>query len=424
MSGFANRLHMGSFLNRSAYAGPRRFLVIGGAIAVVVAGVVVVSLSGSDAPPTSQVARLPPVNPLPGGLHSDPQMAKLALETDQEQADQAARTGQSYTPPIAPSRLVTLADNPPPVVAPVLPAPPPPATLLVTTPPQPAPVVQTVQYTPPPIAQSTPQPVKLDPQETQVYDDAVKRLLRGWDGRPPHTDVQIQPASATTDSGADDAGNSAAAGGRGSRAGAIASRVSDSSTSRGRLLLPAGRGIFAHTILSVSSDSDGPVILQADSGPIAGDRLIGTFGRATGNGSGSADRLVVRVNSIEHQGHSIGVDGIVTAPDTMETTVASSVDQHYMARFLLPAAAAFVQGLGQALATTSNTVGQLSPLGTTSYVTQLNFPQQVGVGAGAAAQQIGNTLNREAPTNPTVHLEANVSVGVMFLTDVIDTSNR
>ncbi len=68
MSGFANRLHMGSFLSRSAYAGPRRFLVIGGAIAVVVAGVVVVSLSGSDAPPTSQVGRLPAVNPLPGGV--------------------------------------------------------------------------------------------------------------------------------------------------------------------------------------------------------------------------------------------------------------------------------------------------------------------------------------------------------------------
>ncbi len=30
MSGFASKLQMSSFFNRSAYAGPRRFLVIGG----------------------------------------------------------------------------------------------------------------------------------------------------------------------------------------------------------------------------------------------------------------------------------------------------------------------------------------------------------------------------------------------------------
>jgi intracellular multiplication protein IcmE len=159
-------------------------------------------------------------------------------------------------------------------------------------------------------------------------------------------------------------------------------------------------------------------VLQADSGPLAGDRMIGSFGKASSNGAGSADRLVVRVNTIEHAGQSIGVDAIVIAPDTMETTVASSVDEHYIARFALPAAAAFVQGLGQALATTSNTVGVLSPLGGSSYATQLNFPQQVGVGAGVAAQQIGNTLNQQAPRGPTIHLDANANVGVMFLADV------
>ena len=127
---------------------------------------------------------------------------------------------------------------------------------------------------------------------------------------------------------------------------------------------------------------------------------------------------MVRINTIEHQGQSIGVDAIVTAPETMETTVASSVDQHYLARFALPAAAAFVAGLGQALATTSNTVGVLSPLGGTSYATQLNFSQQAGVAAGVAAQQLATTLSQQAPHGPTVHLDANVSVGVMFLADV------
>ena len=98
--------------------------------------------------------------------------------------------------------------------------------------------------------------------------------------------------------------------------------------------------------------------------------------------------------------------------------MASGVDQHYIARFALPAAAAFVQGLGNAIATTSNTTQVLSPLGGATTTTNLNFHQQLGVAAGAAAAQIGSTLLEDAPKGPTITLAANVAVGVMFLTDV------
>jgi intracellular multiplication protein IcmE len=423
MSGFASRLQMSSVFNRAAYAGPRRFLIIGGGVATVAAGIVFVSMSGSSSPLASQVAQLPAVNPLPGGLQSNPQLDKLALAANQEEAAQAAQRGQSYTPPIAASQPIKPLPAAAPVVAPPPPAQPAPEPLRFVPQAPPTPVVQKVQYTPDPVHTSA-QMAPTDPQELQTYDDAVRRLLRGWDGRSPRTDIQIEPTSvsdpAVNGSGARASGDSSAY-----RTSSVGSRLGGGSgTARGRLLVPAGRGVFAHTILSVSSDSEGPVVLQADSGPLAGDRMLGVFGKAASNGTGSADRLAVRINTIEHQGQSIGVDGIVTAPDTMETTVASSVDQHYLARFALPAAAAFIQGLGQALATTSNTNGVLSPLGGTSYTTQLNFPQQVGVGAGVAAAQIGNTLNREAPTGPTIHLDANVNVGVMFLADVNETARQ
>jgi intracellular multiplication protein IcmE len=424
MSGFASKLQMGSIFNRSAYAGPRRFLIIGGVVLVVATTVTYVSMSGSSSPLSSQVARLPAVNPLPGGLQSNPQQDKLALATNQEQADQAVRHGLSYTPPIAASQPLKPLPKPISVVAPpastalTLPTPP------AVTQPARAPATQPLPYTPDPMIHTVAQTAQVDPQEQQAYNDAVRRLLRGWDGRSPRTDIQIQHSAndvststaASRPSGTDGGSIRNASVGSG-----IASRSSGSGAA-GRILMPAGRGVFAHTILAVSSDSDGPVVLQADSGPLAGDRMIGSFGKATSNGTGSADRLVVRINTIEHQGQSIGVDAIVTAPETMETTVASSVDQHYLARFALPAAAAFVQGLGQALATTSNTVGVLSPLGGTSYATQLNFPQQIGIGAGAAAQQLGNTLNQQAPRGPTVHLDANVNVGVMFLSDVHEST--
>jgi intracellular multiplication protein IcmE len=107
MSGFASKLQLSTIFNRSAYAGPRRFVIMGSGVAVVAAAVVYVSLSGSAAPLTTRLTRLPAVNPLPGGLQSNPEQDKLALETNQEQADQAAKRGLSYTPPIAASPPLT-----------------------------------------------------------------------------------------------------------------------------------------------------------------------------------------------------------------------------------------------------------------------------------------------------------------------------
>ena len=149
-----------------------------------------------------------------------------------------------------------------------------------------------------------------------------------------------------------------------------------------------------------------------DSGPIAGDRMLGSFAR-------QGDRLIIHIGTIIHQGEELTADGVVIAPDTMEASVASDVDQHYLTRFILPAAAAFVEGLGNAIATTSNTTAVLSPLGGATTSTNLNFRQQLGVAAGTAAAEIGSVLNQAAPKGPTVSLEANVSVGVMFLQDVV-----
>src|SRR5271166_2371948 len=134
--------------------------------------------------------------------------------------------------------------------------------------------------------------------------------------------------------------------------------------------------------------------------------MLGSFTRED-------ERLVIRVAKVIHNGEEISVDGIVVAPATMEAGVASSVDQHYLTRFLLPAAAAFVQGLGQAIAQ-SNTTSVISPLGSVTGFSQLNPGQQAGVGAGVAAQKFGQILDKAVPTGPTVTLDVGSSVGVMF----------
>ena len=105
-----------------------------------------------------------------------------------------------------------------------------------------------------------------------------------------------------------------------------------------RVLIPAGRGVYARTVTAGSSDQGGPVVVEALSGPIAGDRMIGGLERRE-------DRLVVSLKSLTLQdGRSVPIDALLVAPDSMETAVASSVDHHYIERFGLTGRRCFRRG--------------------------------------------------------------------------------
>ena len=259
------------------------------------------------------------------------------------------------------------------------------------------------------------------PADDPAFRAAVNGLFGAWQGRPGQTTVTLAPSSAAAVEGNEDGRGGAGPFARPASTARVtrpATTETDgpapgSGARQGRVLMPAGRGLYAHTVLAVSSETGGLIVLQADSGPIAGARLIGSFNRA-----GQSNRLVVRVTRVQYQGQTIQADGIVVAPDSMETAVATNVDQRMLERFVLPAAAAFIAGLGQAVATTSNTYGQLNPLGGTSFITRLNPEQQLAVGAGVAAQQVGRALEQAAPRGPTIHLAANAPVGIMFLQDL------
>ena len=415
------RLPSGQVFNAAGRAGPRRLAVIALLSTATVVMVVVVALSGRQAPVLSRDARLKAIDPLPGGLHSTPEQDALALSATDAQAQTALQRGSSYTPAMAPSQ---------PAQAVPLPAEPssPPETVaqsptFVGRPHRPLPrIAQPAVFAglPPaatePGTQLRPIPVAAtgeDAQSQQVYAKQIGDMFSQWGGHAPRTDVVISSPSRQDSPGANDPPDGRVGGRSGDAASAMP--VSTKTAEAGDILIPAGRGVYAHPILSLSSDEASPAVFQADSGPIAGDRMLGTFSK-------ESNRLIIHISSIVHNGENISCDGVVTAPDTMEASVASQVDEHYVSRFILPAAAAFVQGLGQALATTSNSVAVLSPLGGATTSTNLNFHQQLGVAAGAAAQQIGSTLNQETPRGPTISLEANVSVGVMFLSNVTSHS--
>jgi intracellular multiplication protein IcmE len=394
------RLPARRILNATGNAGPRRLIVLAAAAVAVLTLVAVVAMRGGHNSAPSHDARLKPVDPLPGGLHSTPEQDALAHQADGARAQDALQQGISFTPPMMPSVKVL---PPPPEVEKAAP----PADTL-SHPPAFTGRATHISF-PAPGTGSPPIDTAAGNANTAAaeaaYGKAIGDLFSQWSGRMPRTDI-VLPAAGNGVSGNGADPPSPATSDRPATPGPAVLR------DPAEILIPAGRGVYARPILAVNSDATSPVVLQADSGPIAGDRMIGTFAK-------QADRLVIHISTVIHQGQSISTDGVVVAPETMEAGVASGVDQHYLARFLLPAAAAFVQGLGQAIATTSNTATVLSPLGGAAYATHLNLNQQFGVAAGAAAGQIGTVLAQAAPKGPTISLDANVAVGVMFLSNVV-----
>ena len=270
------------------------------------------------------------------------------------------------------------------------------------------------------VAQAQPAAQPGGPQQPQQggpqinpYQAAIAQVLAGWGSKAQVTEVVLKPEDEQRT-----AGNGAGSGGghTGGQAlvqnaavqGPVPNALRLGGRPGGRVLMPAGRGVYARTVLAASSDQGGPVVVEALSGPVAGSRMTGGFERRE-------DRLVVRLDSITlPDGQQQRIEALVIAPDSMETSVASSVDQHYASRFILPVAAAFVSGLGQAIAQ-SNTTSNLSPFGSVTGFSRLNLGQQLGVGAGVAGTQLSDILREAAPKGPTVRLDANVNVGVVFL---------
>ncbi len=402
--------------------GPRRLAIMGTAATLILATVGGFALVSTPTAPVSKAAKVPNADPLPGGPNGSPYFNQLAREQAKEHGRQAEAAGRSYVAPLEgstppePTPRIVIADPVIPVPVPRSKPTPPPAVTMQANPFVPpasgTPASASVQR----VSDTNPQP-KVDEQQVAAYDAAMKALFTRLNGKAAETknwekkEEAAERGSQTERGGQPENGPDGLARTRNVSTNATSSTSSLPASRRaGRVLMPADRGVYAVNKLAMSSDGGGPVIVEAGSGPIAGDRMRGAFEQ-------KGDRLVVMLTSLTHNGRDIPIQAIVVTPDTMETTVASRVEQHYLERFALPAAAAFVAGLGQALAQ-SNTTSVLSPFGGATGFTRLNLGQQLGVAAGASGAQIGQTLQQSAPKKATVYLDANTPVGVVFLATV------
>lgn len=182
--------------------------------------------------------------------------------------------------------------------------------------------------------------------------------------------------------------------------------AASSGKSKRRPLVAAGRGVYGHAVLTANSDIGGQALVEIDSGALIHARVSGAFQRKDNFLVIKFDKLMIG------DADPIGISAYAVSPDTAETGVASDVDEHIATRIILPTAAAFVEGLGNAMQNT-NTSSYTSGVGLASF-THLTLPQQMGVAAGKAGQQLGQILQQATPQQATVWLRSGDPVGVVF----------
>jgi intracellular multiplication protein IcmE len=179
-------------------------------------------------------------------------------------------------------------------------------------------------------------------------------------------------------------------------------------------IVPAGKIEYAQMILEANSDIPGPVVALIASGQFNGGKLLGKF-------TSQEEYLVITFDTlVTKKGTSVPVNAYAIDPATSLTGVATDVDHRYLKRIILPAAAKFVEGLGEAYAETTETTSQNSTTTTTSSE-DLDTKQEFGKAVSDAAATVGEVLSEEGnSTKPLVVVAAGTPLGVLFMSPITD----
>lgn len=199
-------------------------------------------------------------------------------------------------------------------------------------------------------------------------------------------------------------------------AAAAAKSTAAANTPPPKTLVSAGTVSYAQLLTEANSDVPGPILAQIVSGPFSGARAVGNFQVA----NGYADYLVLQFTLVNFKGKDYPISAIALDPDTTLGGMATEVDQRYLTRVVLPAAAGFLQGFGQALGTGNSTT---TTNGTSTIISQgkegyrQGLYQGLGQGATTMSQFFQNQANQ---TKPLVRVAAGTPMGMFFISSVQD----
>lgn len=185
------------------------------------------------------------------------------------------------------------------------------------------------------------------------------------------------------------------------------------------VVVKAGTIYFGVMDTALDSDQSGtPVLATIVSGPYTGAKLMGTFQREN-------DRLVVRFNtmSMPQWANTLSIDAYAVDANTANNAIATSVNHHYLLRYGMLFAAAFLEGFGNAY----QSFTYACPPGTAScnivnsnglQNNKVTFTTAAYQGLGQVGTNLGQAAQSVFDMPPTVKVAQGTGIGVLFMSDI------
>ena len=151
---------------------------------------------------------------------------------------------------------------------------------------------------------------------------------------------------------------------------------------------------------------------------MAGARILGSF-------KVENDYLVLTFGTIVVDGVSYKADVIAIDPSTANVGLATEIDRRFFERVILPAAAAFVEGMGSAIAESGTTTVSVSGDTVVESEEELDTRQEIFKGVEEGAGKISEIMDEQAgEVEPMVKVQAGTAVGILFLQPVTKDPNK
>lgn len=181
-----------------------------------------------------------------------------------------------------------------------------------------------------------------------------------------------------------------------------------------KVLLSATTIEYGQLLIEANTDAPGPVLAMVASGKFSGARLLGSFQKTD-------EYLTINFNQmVTKEGKSIPIQAMVLDPKTTLPGVITEIDHKYIQRYLLPAAADFISGVGDALAETQQSQTQ-SDTSTTTSTDEPDFSEAISQGISDSFDGLADAFqDSKKNVQPMLRVAAGTPIGILFTQDVLD----
>ncbi len=123
---------------------------------------------------------------------------------------------------------------------------------------------------------------------------------------------------------------------------------------------------------------------------------------------------------VTKDGRSLPIQAIALDPDTTLPGMVTEIDRRYFQRYILPAAAEFVSGVGEALAETQTSVSQTDS-STVSSSDDPDFDEAIAQGISESFDGLADAIEDSGRrTQPLLRIAAGTPIGILFTQPVMD----